>query len=450
MHLTGGTPQVRLLPRYGWLAVATLAAGEAGLIFDVRPIQLAFFAIAWWSYIFFADAWVWKMRGSSLVRGRPREFWWLAFWSVAVWNLFELVNIRLQNWSYINVVPEAPIAALLCFLSFATVLPAVFETYDLLAAVGFADRIRFRPRRVAPALLAGSIAAGLGMLAAPLFWPRYAFPLAWGFAVFLIDPLCYLAGPHRAPSLLRQLKVGDPRALFRLLAAGLVCGALWEFWNFWAYTKWLYTVPYFEQVKWFEMPPLGFLGFPPFALECYALCNLLTALRRGRSWQNSSPSGPGVSRQMAIIAVALAVLFDVAAYAAISRWTVASYAPSLANIDGIPQPVLAALSRQGIHFPSGLLRRVATQEQLLDLARQTGLSQEEILTVREAARLADLKGLGAANYNALQRLGIVTVDQLAAQRAERLFPRWRAAAAERPPTAALVRIWIRAATRSVG
>ncbi len=50
-----------------------------------------------------------------------------------------------------------------------------------------------------------------------------------------------------------------------------MCGVLWEFWNYWATTKWTYTVPYAGNVKIFEMPVLGYLGFPPFALECYAM-----------------------------------------------------------------------------------------------------------------------------------------------------------------------------------
>jgi hypothetical protein len=36
-------------------------------------------------------------------------------------------------------------------------------------------------------------------------------------------------------------------------------------------TKWTYTVPYFGETKIFEMPVLGYLGFPPFAIECWAM-----------------------------------------------------------------------------------------------------------------------------------------------------------------------------------
>ena len=56
-----------------------------------------------------------------------------------------------------------------------------------------------------------------------------------------------------------------------LLAGGGVCGLLWEFWNYWAATKWSYTVPYLGDIKIFEMPVLGYFGFPPFAVECWAI-----------------------------------------------------------------------------------------------------------------------------------------------------------------------------------
>ena len=35
--------------------------------------------------------------------------------------------------------------------------------------------------------------------------------------------------------------------------------------------KWIYTVPIFGDIKIFEMPVLGYFGFPPFALECLAM-----------------------------------------------------------------------------------------------------------------------------------------------------------------------------------
>ena len=55
---------------------------------------------------------------------------------------------------------------------------------------------------------------------------------------------------------------GTRRGWLALLASGAVCGVLWEFWNYWATARWTYTVPYLGDVKLFEMPVLGYLGFP--------------------------------------------------------------------------------------------------------------------------------------------------------------------------------------------
>jgi hypothetical protein len=41
-------------------------------------------------------------------------------------------------------------------------------------------------------------------------------------------------------------------------------------------------VPYFGNVKIFEMPVLGFLGFPPFAIECWAIYIFVRSLVSGK------------------------------------------------------------------------------------------------------------------------------------------------------------------------
>jgi hypothetical protein len=46
---------------------------------------------------------------------------------------------------------------------------------------------------------------------------------------------------------------------------------VWEFWNYWARTKWIYTVPILPDWKIFEMPVPGYLGFPAFAVECFTM-----------------------------------------------------------------------------------------------------------------------------------------------------------------------------------
>jgi hypothetical protein len=437
--------RARLFPWYGWVALFTLIAGELGLFLGVFAVEALFYFIAWWSYIALADAWVWRRRGHSLLRDQPWEFLVLAFWSVAVWNLFEVFNFRLQNWFYVNVPTQSPWGAIFTFFAYGTVVPGLFETYDLLRAYGVAEGVRVRPWRIRPSGLALSVAVGFLMLLSPLLWPRYAFPWVWGFVVFLGDPLCYRAERTRARSLLGQLERGDPRPFIRLLVSGLICGGLWEFWNFWAYTKWIYTVPFFEDLKWFEMPPLGFLGFPPFALECYVLVNLLNRFRRGRGWEESGQIGPGAPRRLAVPVVVLACLFNVAAYVGIDRLTVQSYVPTMAEMDGVSGNVVDRLARAGIVSPRTLLQRTATGDRRAALARQTGISESALGAVRTAARLVDLEGLGATHYNELRRLGIGRVEELARQDPETLVTRWRSLAGTKPPTLAQVKVWVRSA-----
>jgi len=440
--------QARPLPWYGWIGLCTLGAGGLGLFLEILAVRILFYCIAWWSYIVLADALVWKRRGHSLLRNRPWEFLVLAFWSVAVWNLFEVFNFRLKNWFYVNVPTEFIYGAIFTFFAYATVVPGIFETYNLLRAYGIAERARMRPWRAHPSGLALFIVIGVVMLVTPVVWPRYAFPLVWGFVVFLLDPICYRAVSHGTDSLLGQFERGDPRAFLRLLLAGLICGGLWEFWNFWAHTKWIYTVPFFEDLKWFEMPPPGFLGFPPFAVECYVLVNFINRFRKGRGWEEPAQVGPGASRGVAWMAVALACLFNIAVYAGIDRLTVQSYSPRLADVEGVSRAALGRLARVGIHSPHALLKHTTPREKLEKLSRETGIAEDELRGIREAARFVDLQGLGAAHYNELRGLGIRRVEDLASQDAEVLAGKWQAIPQGKAPTLAQIKVWVRAARQN--
>jgi hypothetical protein len=65
------------------------------------------------------------------------------------------------------------------------------------------------------------------------------------------------------------------------MLAGLVCGLLWEFWNYWAAAKWTYNLPFLgslEHVRYFEMPVLGLLGFLPFGPSCWVMFQLVVAI----------------------------------------------------------------------------------------------------------------------------------------------------------------------------
>jgi hypothetical protein len=61
----------------------------------------------------------------------------------------------------------------------------------------------------------------------------------------------------------------------------LTCGIFWEWWNFYSYPKWYYTIPYLDFYRIYEMPVAGYLGYIPFGFELYSLYILLTRTRSG-------------------------------------------------------------------------------------------------------------------------------------------------------------------------
>src|SRR5438270_612183 len=90
----------------------------------IEPFHTYFYLLSWWSYLLFADAWLYLRGGDSLIVGRPGRFlFFLLPVSAAVWFGFEAFNLRLQNWFYVGVPEQAFFRWAGNFLAFATVLP---------------------------------------------------------------------------------------------------------------------------------------------------------------------------------------------------------------------------------------------------------------------------------------------------------------------------------------
>lgn len=263
------------LPGYGRAAFILLALAEVLLFAGVQPVADYFYLFAWWPYIFLADAAVAAREDRSLIFSRPRAFLYLLTWSVTIWLIFEFFNFRLSNWHYLNIEPLLPLRWTCYGLSFATVLPGIFITAELLRTYGAFRHTSSTSFRISSTLTLLLQAAGGLMLILSLMLPEYCFSLVWGGFVLVLDPVNMNMG---APSLLKDLAQGRPGRILRLLAAGLLCGFLWEFWNFRAASKWIYTVPFVGDMKIFEMPVPGFLGFPPFALECFIIYVFIVSL----------------------------------------------------------------------------------------------------------------------------------------------------------------------------
>ncbi len=269
---------------YGWLGLIIVIVAEIGL-FARQPFVAQWFTpIVWTGYILFADALALRLRGHSLIHNRPREALMMAWISVLCWLLFEVYNLRIRNWYYVGV-PENPLARDWAYLwSFATIMPGMFETADVLEGLGLLRNVRTRPTRFSPTLLAASFVWGLACVVIPPLLPAHMAPYTFGFVwvgfIFLLEPLNIYLGVE---SPLGKWEQGDPRPALRLLAAGLIAGFLWEFWNYWATAGWRYTLPWPLDfgVRYFRMPVLGLLGFPPFAWECWAMFQLLKRALRG-------------------------------------------------------------------------------------------------------------------------------------------------------------------------
>ncbi len=273
---------------YGPTALAVFLVATLLMVFGVDPFYSHYYDFAWYCYIAFMDSLVYRFRGRSLLSNRFGEFLLMLPLSWFVWEIFEGFNLRLENWHYVKITPEGPIPypyehwkLPLYFIAFATVLPANFITLEMVRvwsrrSNNWLHRVSIRPWQMTQTKFDLFILIGLLCLSLPMMFPQQAFPLIWLAFFFLLDPINFRAG---RPSLLHAMSKGRLSLFLQILVAGMICGCFWEFWNFWAGIKWVYTVPApFDKMKIFEMPCLGFLGFPAFALACYALYHFLRGL----------------------------------------------------------------------------------------------------------------------------------------------------------------------------
>jgi hypothetical protein len=390
-------------------ALAVFVLATAGLALLVEPIPTWYYHLAWWSYIVGVDDLNRRLSGRSLLRDRRWHFAWLAGVSVLWWSLFELANLRLGNWYYVMSLPSRGLRWTGGVLAFASVLPGILETLELLENLPRLRSVRVRPLAWSAGKERVVIALGLASLVLPLAWPEVFFPLTWGSLVFLLEPW---NRRHARRSFLRDLERGEAGPLSRTLVAGLVCGGLWESWNFWARTKWIYTVPGFEGAKLFEMPLAGFLGFPPFAVECVVMLRFLGGLS-----DRLGTSGVRLARALALGLGPLAVL---GMFTVVDPVVVDSVYVSIAGLDVLPSTMRARFVRAGVLSPERFLRETAERSRRVEWADRLALPVEELDAARPRVALVVHRGLGLDRARDLGALGIHTVDDLAAWPADEL------------------------------
>ncbi len=438
--MTGGPAPTTRAPWWSLAAPPLFAAGVWILATDVPGWNVVWYLFAWYAWLLALDGAVYLLSGRSWLVAQRRVLPALLLWSVPFWYLYEAYNLRLENWYYVFALHSDRLQFVVSVLAFATVLPACLLHAELAAALGPFARLRWRPLAVGRGVEITLAVLAVTSLVAPLVWPRWAFPLVWGVTLWLPELVNWRRG---GTSLLRDLAGGRPQRLLELLAGGMLAGLVWELFNFWARCKWIYTVPFLDRLKLFEMPLLGFLGFPVLAVGAFA------------TWSLRSPGGAAVAakrrsplrRGTRVVAVLVGVLACCGVYQRVREQTLRSRRPLLAELPGLGADGAAALARAGIASPERLESAVASRG-VSAVAAATALPTSKVALAARQAALALHKGMGTRAAALLEAAGVPDVATLGRQDPVPLAARLRALAdrdGSNVPRYAEVAVWVQAA-----
>ncbi len=284
----------RRFPWWGWVGLALLAAGWI-LAWSESPVPPPWrrhtFTPLWLGYILAMNGLLHRRAGWSFLS--YRRGWFLALFPVSAgfWWLFEYLNQFVHNWYYTGIDALGDWDYFLqATLPFSTVLPAVASTWAWLRQFPRLDGMALPALRGHAGLAWLALVAGtLGLIGIGL-WPQAFFCMLW------LGPLLVLAGLQQLISgetILAPLRQGDWRPLLQPALAALVCGFLWELWNYGALAKWHYSIPYAQRFPLFEMPLLGYAGYLPFGVECALVMDLVARLVERRPLWPLGMSGTG-------------------------------------------------------------------------------------------------------------------------------------------------------------
>ena len=260
-------------PWWGWVGVAVMAIGWIlawNRFAFVAPVQRFTYIPQWMGLIVALNALVWRRTGRSPLTDETGRYLTLFPVSAAFWWFFEYLNRYVWNWFYVNVGDLSPLEYVaLATVSFSTVLPGIMIVAELLATFrpfsdgAFANmaRVNLRSQPMVALLAVGSALGLVGIV----FIPEFTYPFLWispFMAVVLLKTI------FKSPCALDEVAKGDWSRIVRFAVASLLCGFVWEMWNFNSFTKWIYAVAYVQRFHYFEMPLLGLFGYIPFGIEC--------------------------------------------------------------------------------------------------------------------------------------------------------------------------------------
>lgn len=277
-------PPAQRFPAWGWIGVALLVAGWILAWTDglVPPgWRRHVFTPLWLGYIIAMNGLVHRRTGASPLTQRTGLFLALFPVSTAFWWLFEYLNQFVDNWYYTGIEASGGWDYFLqASLPYSTVLPAVLSTWAWLRQIPRLEAMRLPPLRVSRHANWLALAAGTAGLAGIGIWPDALYPMLW------LAPLLVAVGLAQlllGESLIGPLAAGNWRPLLQPALAALVCGFLWELWNYGSLARWHYSIPYVAGFHVFEMPLLGYAGYLPFGIECAVVTDLVARLVERRA-----------------------------------------------------------------------------------------------------------------------------------------------------------------------
>lgn len=417
-----------------WLAMTYALAGAG-----VEPIATHFYLCAWAGLIFTFDRLIAHCDGRSLLRrigatGMLQMF----FWSAVAWFFYELCNFRLQNWYYILVEDQPLLRMLATFVAFGTVFPGIFWIDTWLERAGLNRVIRIPVLQMTPGRRMTMVVAGCGFFCLWLADPVHFYPLVWGGTFLLLAPLNERLG---IDGLLRQLQRGDLGPTVRLLVAGFIAGGCWEFFNFWARAKWIYTVPFFDELKLFEMPLLGFIGFPPFAVECACTYRLLVWARLCPPFGAFRQQGPARTGTVLTFLTVIALVGSLAVYEGMQRLTVASTTPRVAEVAPLTPDQRRVLTDLDVEHLTELVGHGSETRWQQVATRLSPMARSQL---QDLVGLYMHQGIGTDHGNRLVAAGITSRQQLATMTAAQVLERLTGVIGDASgPRIEQVRVWLR-------
>ncbi|HPS59191.1 MAG TPA: hypothetical protein PK514_13885 [Spirochaetota bacterium] len=275
-------------PLWGWCGLILCAA--AWFIAWTRipvfmPVQRFTFLPLWLAYILIINALCLWRTGSSLITHSTRYMAVLFPLSAIFWWIFEYLNRFTTNWYYTGSAELSVCRYIIeASLAFSTVLPAVMSTGELLKSfpklyAGMDNYLKINIKNSRSSALALLFIAGSGLAFTGIF-PEILFPLLWVSPLLILTSITSLSG---CGTVFSGIKNGDWRPVIIYSLSALICGFFWEMWNINCLAKWIYSIPYVNGLKIFEMPMPGYAGYLPFGLECAVVAGFAGRLNKVQS-----------------------------------------------------------------------------------------------------------------------------------------------------------------------